>query len=98
MSGYSTYEQLRNDLSEEMAESRRLATELAALRGYSRVDILKEPGWYWFKGAYKPSVWTCLYVLRDGHGDLWVKANGEETLIREFSRGEWRGPIPEPTP
>ena len=100
MSGYSTHEQLRNDLSEEKAESRRLAAELDALKKYPTIERPTEPGWYWFHPtAARPSYWTALRVFKDGWGCLWVdETTNHETLLLDFRRGEWRGPIPEPQP
>lgn len=64
---------------------------------YPKVDRPTVPGWYWFKGAARPAVWTILRVFRDGYGDIWVdETTNDETLLVEFQRGEWRGPIPEP--
>lgn len=99
MSGYSTHEQQRNDLSEEKAESRRLAAELDALKKYPTIERPTEPGWYWFRGAAKPSIWTMRRIFDGGDGDLWMDApNDSEVPLREASSGQWRGPIPEPGP
>lgn len=64
---------------------------------YPKIERPTEPGWYWFKSMFRP-YWASLRVYKDGWGDLWVQQDSTQTLLLEWPHGEWRGPIPEPTP
>ena len=69
------------------------------LPAYPIIERPTEPGWYWFRGAAKPSIWTMRRIFDGGDGDLWMDApNDSEVPLREASSGQWRGPIPEPGP
>ena len=104
MSGYSTHEQQRNDLSEEKAESRRLAAELDALKKYPTIERPTESGWYWFRSALEGKGWRPTQVF-EGRGapnakkiGLYARTADHRPLLLSTLLGEWRGPIPEPAP
>lgn len=63
---------------------------------YPKVERPAEPGWYWHRDC---DDWVCIQIGRNLRNTLvWVR-DGYLTSVRvDQMIGEWRGPIPEPTP
>lgn len=68
---------------------------------YPKIDRPAQAGWYWFRAASPTSPWVMIEIFTKIDGSLWVQPP-VPMHARPLSSvplfGDWRGPIPEPTP